>query len=74
MPYFYYCRGKFKIMDIAAIVRHNSPQMIMRCYAGFIEDFHLKVDTNINLFSDCSSDILKVRELEIGLRGGQRGI
>lgn len=50
---------KFKIMDIAAIVGHSSPQMIMTRYAGFIKDYHLKVDTNIDLFSDTSSDTLK---------------
>lgn len=44
--------GKFKVMDIAAIVGHNSPQMIMTRYAGFIRDYHLKIDTNIKLFQD----------------------
>ncbi|MCX6077553.1 MAG: tyrosine-type recombinase/integrase [Campylobacterales bacterium] len=42
--------GKFKIMEIAAIVRHASPQMIMKNYAGFIKDNHLKIDTSIDLF------------------------
>lgn len=41
---------KFKIMEIAAIVGHTSPQMIMTSYAGFIKDSHLKVETNIDLF------------------------
>lgn len=42
--------GKFKILDISAIVGHTSPQMIMSNYAGFIKDEHLKIDTNISLF------------------------
>lgn len=55
---------KFKIMKIAAIVGHTSPEMIMKNYAGFIKDSHLKVDTNIDLFknvSDTFSDTLKIR-------------
>ena len=54
--------GKFKIMDIAAIVGHTSPQMIMTHYAGFVEDCHLKVDTTIDLFSvsDKQGDTLKL--------------
>lgn len=55
---------KFKIMEIAAIVGHTSPEMIMKNYAGFIKDSHLKVDTNIDLFknvSDTFSDTLKIR-------------
>jgi integrase len=42
--------GKFKIMEIAAIVGHTSPEMIMKNYAGFIKDNHLKIDTSIDLF------------------------
>lgn len=42
--------GKFKIMEIASIVGHTSPQMIMTKYTGFIKDEHLKIDTNIELF------------------------
>ena len=55
---------KFKIMEIAAIVGHTSPEMIMKNYAGFIKDSHLKVDTNIDLFkniSDTLSDTLKIK-------------
>jgi len=44
--------GKFKIMEIAAIVGHSSPQMIMTSYAGFIKDHHLKIATNIDLFTE----------------------
>lgn len=56
--------GKFQIMDIAAIVGHTSPQMIMANYAGFIKDSHLKVNTNVDLFensSDKSSDTSKFK-------------
>jgi integrase len=48
--------GKFKIMDIAAIVGHTSPQMIMTRYAGFIKENHLKIDTNLEIFSDSFGD------------------
>jgi len=42
--------GFFKIMEIAAIVGHTSAEMIMKNYAGFIKDNHLKIDTSIDLF------------------------
>lgn len=41
---------KFKVMEIAAIVGHTSPQMILKNYAGFIKGEHLKIDTNLSLF------------------------
>jgi len=53
--------GKFKIMDIAAIVGHTSPQMIMTRYAGFIKENHLKIDTNLEIFSDSFGDTLKFK-------------
>lgn len=55
---------KYKIMDIAAIVGHTSAEMIIKNYAGFIRDSHLKVDTNIDLFknvSDTFSDTFKLK-------------
>ena len=42
--------GIFKIMEIAAVVGHSSPEMIMKNYAGFIKDNHLKIDTSVDLF------------------------
>ena len=48
---------KFKIMEIAAIVGHTSPQMIMTNYAGFLKDAHLKIDTDFSLFGH-SMDIV----------------
>ena len=60
--------GQVKIMEIAAIVGHTSPRMIMTNYAGFIKDNHLRVDTNIDLFQvkvgDTSSDTLKIKSLK----------
>ena len=50
--------GKFKIMEIAAIVGHTSPQMIMQNYAGFIKDSHLKIDTNFSLFGKENGTVL----------------
>ncbi len=60
--------GQVKIMEIAAIVGHTSPRMIMTNYADFIQDNHLKVDTNIDLFktnvADTSGDTLKFKSLK----------
>ena len=39
-------------MEIAAIVGHTSPEIIMKNHAGFIKDSHLKIDTNISLFKE----------------------
>lgn len=58
---------KFKIMEIAAIVGHTSPQMIMTNYAGFIKNNHLKVDTSIDLFAnhgDTLGDTNQVNKLK----------
>lgn len=54
---------KYKIMDIAAIVGHTSPEMIMKNYAGFIKGNHLKVDTSTDLYND-------TKELFGGTLGG----
>ncbi|MDD2906943.1 MAG: hypothetical protein PHH41_10280 [Sulfurimonas sp.] len=45
-------------MEIAAIVGHTSPRMMMTNYAGFIQDNHLKIDVIIDLFLGDTSDIL----------------
>lgn len=55
---------KFKIMEIAAIVGHTSPQMIMTSYAGFIKNSHLKVDTNIDLFGHSLGIVDKIEDLK----------
>ena len=49
--------GKFKIMEIAAIVGHTSPEMIMKNYTGFIKSEHLKIDTNIELFKEHNNTV-----------------
>ena len=61
--------GKFKIMEIAAIVGHSSPQMIMQNYAGFIKDSHLKIDTNFSLFGKENGTVLtQLENLNFGER------
>lgn len=56
---------KFKIMEIAAIVGHTSPEMIMKNYAGFIKDSHLKVDTKIDLFNNLSDTFVDTLKFKI---------
>ena len=54
-------------MEIAAIVGHSSPEMILKNYAGFIQSEHLKIDTNIELFKnscDKSVTVLKMSKLK----------
>ncbi len=45
----------------AAIVGYTSPEMIVKNYAGFIKDNHLKIDTNVELFKNscCNTVTLK---------------
>ena len=50
--------GQFKVMEIAPIVGHVSGEMIMKNYAGFIKDHHMKIDTNIELFASKDGDSL----------------
>ena len=56
--------GKFKIMEIAAIVGHTSPQMIMSNYAGFINDEHLKIDVGFNLYGHSLDIVGKIDNLK----------
>ena len=57
--------GKFKIMEIAAIVGHTSPEMIMKNYAGFIQDSHLKIDTSIDLFKNsCCNTVTAIKSTQ----------
>jgi integrase len=60
--------GKFKIMEIAAIVGHTSPEMIMKNYTGFIKSEHLKIDTNIELFKNSGDKIVTVGDNMVTLR------
>jgi len=54
---------KFKIMEIAAIVGHTSPQMIMTNYAGFLKDAHLKIDTEYSLFGHSMDVVDKIEKV-----------
>jgi len=40
----------YKIMEIAKMVGHTSPEMIIKNYAGFLKDAHLNIQTDINIF------------------------
>lgn len=42
--------GKFSVLQIAQIVGHSSPRMIMTTYAGFIKSEHLKIDVKTDLY------------------------
>jgi len=49
------------LIFFAAIVGYTSPEMIVKNYAGFIKDNHLKIDTNVELFKNscCNTVTLK---------------
>lgn len=57
---------KFKIMEIAAIVGHTSPEMIMKNYAGFIKHEHLKIDTTIEIFGNHTGTSINFEDLKNG--------
>ena len=42
--------SQFSILQIAQMVGHASPRMIMSTYAGFVQSEHLKIDVKTNLF------------------------
>lgn len=44
--------GNFKVMEVAQIVGHQSPQMIFKTYARFIKGEQLKIDRNIGLYDE----------------------
>lgn len=46
------------IMEIAQIVGHTTTQMIIQNYAKYIKGEHLKIDRNLRLFTDKSTDRL----------------
>lgn len=56
---------KFKVMEIAAIVGHTSPNMILKNYAGFIKGEHLKIDTNLSIFGHCMDTMLELDKNKI---------
>ncbi len=43
--------GKFKVSEIAKIVGHVSPRMILTVYSGFIKSEKIKVDNDFSLYS-----------------------
>lgn len=51
--------GKFKIMDIARILGHNSPRMILTVYSGFIDAEIPKIDEDFSLICDKSVTVDK---------------
>ena len=55
---------QFKIMEIAAIVGHTSAEMIIKNYAGFIKDNHLKVATNVELFKNSCCNTVTVLKMD----------
>jgi len=42
--------GQYTVLQIAQIVGHSSPRMIMTTYAGFVKSEHLKIDVTIDLY------------------------
>ncbi len=50
--------SNLSIMDIAQIVGHTTTQMIVQNYAKYIKGEHLKIDRNLKLFTDKSTDRL----------------
>ena len=53
-------------MEIAAIVGHTSPEMIIKNYAGFIKDNHLKVDINVDIFENsCCNTVTPIKSVKL---------
>lgn len=44
--------GELSMLDIAQIVGHTNTEMIVRNYAKYIRGEHLKVNRNLNIFTD----------------------
>jgi len=44
------------MLDIAQIVGHSNTEMIVRNYAKFIKGEHLKINRNLNVFTDKTTD------------------
>lgn len=59
--------GKLKVMDIARIMGHTSPQMLMTKYARYIKSEQIKaIDSNIPYFMRFNGQLWTVLE-EVGL-------
>jgi len=48
--------SNFSMLDIAQIVGHSNTEMIVRNYAKFIKGEHLKMDRDLNIFTDKTTD------------------
>ncbi len=44
--------GKIKVMDLARMVGHSSPQMILTTYAKYVKGEQLTIDRAIDLTCD----------------------
>lgn len=42
--------GKYSVLQIAQMVGHATPRMIMTTYAGYIKSEHLRIDVDTDLF------------------------
>jgi integrase len=43
-------KSNLSVIEIAQIVGHTTTQMIIKHYAKYIKDEHLRIDRNIKLF------------------------
>jgi len=50
--------SNLSIMEVAQIVGHTTTQMIVQNYAKYIKGEHLRIDRNLKLFTDKSTDRL----------------
>jgi len=50
---------QFSILQIAQMVGHASPRMIMTVYAGYVESEHLKIDVQTDLFGHNTGTVEK---------------
>ena len=57
--------SRYKVMDIAKLVGHTSPRMILSTYSGFIESEHLKVDVDFDIYEDGHSLGTPAKTLEL---------
>lgn len=50
--------SSLSILEIAQIVGHTTTQMIVQNYGKYIKGEHLRIDRNLKLFTDKSTDRL----------------
>jgi len=56
--------GGYKVMDIARIVGHTSPRMILTTYSGYIGEEHLKIDTSSFSYGDSLVTVEKNEKID----------